>query len=188
MRQRSRTKYVTASLLTVALLIIAGYIFWQVRGRVGHSTQPAVATTPSSSINYNPPTTAQKNPAGINNKDSQPTQSSPKATSTSKPSNASKQSVTVLITTWAQKHGDMAINGYVDGVVENTGTCTLTLQKDGVTKIASRPGHANATNTTCGENDIPVTSLSAGTWQATLSYSSLTASGTSDPQPVEVTK
>jgi len=168
--------------------LFATYFFWFKQEPVQKAVSPAGQT-----INYGPATAAQQNPAGVTNKDTPPlanrsdsTVSNANKSNTSLNTEATKKSVTVLITTWAQKHGDIAVNGYADGVVESNGTCTLTLRKDGVIKTATRPGHANATNTTCGESDIPVTSLSPGTWQATLSYSSPTASGTSNPQPVEV--
>lgn len=170
--------------------LFAAYFFWFHQDAAQKAVSPA-----KQMINYGPATTAQKNSAGVNNKDTPPPANSPGSGSanttksnTATSAKATKQTVTVLITTWAQKHGDMTVNGYVDGVVESTGICTLTLQKGAIVKTVSRPGHANATNTTCGESDIPVTSLSPGTWQATLSYSSPTASGTSDSQPVEVTR
>ena len=152
------------------------------------STQSDMAKTNTGArINYNPPTNAQTHPAGVATKDAAPLSSNSSEDSSASGSTQDKQQVSVVITTWAQKHGDIAVNGYVDGVVEDGGTCTLTLTKNGVTKTASRPAQPNATNTTCGENDIPVSSLSPGTWQATLSYSSDTANGASTQQPVEVT-
>lgn len=176
-------------ILVIGSLVTAYFLWFH-----PESANKAIIPT-NQKIDYGPATTAQKNSAGVNNKDAPPTTSSPNSDSlntsgsnTSTSAKATKKNVTVLITTWAQKHGDMTVNGYVDGVVESNGTCTLTLRKGGITKTVSRPGHANATNTTCGENDIPITSLSPGTWQATLSYSSPTASGSSDSQPVEVTQ
>jgi hypothetical protein len=50
----------------------------------------------------------------------------------------------------------------------------------------SRSSEANATNTTCGVISIPLNKLSSGAWNAVLSYSSSTSTGTSDVTPLEV--
>jgi hypothetical protein len=165
-------------------LIIAGTIAAVVfiMQRDHPAKQSSNKDTGQSKVDYGPATEDQKHPAGVDiDKNGPP----PDQGSQAQP--GQKRTVSVVITTWAQKHGDLTVNGYVDNVVEDGGTCTLTLSKDNITKSASRPAQPNATNTTCGENDIPLTSLSPGTWQATLSYSSDLSNGVSKSVPVEVT-
>lgn len=183
MHKISKSKIVISAVI-VAAIFVAGYLVWQ-----HYRTDKAPNIKNNSStpkIDYGPATDDQKDAAGINNtKNDAPSTSQSATENKNKPGN--KKTVSVIVTTWKQKNGSITVNGYVDGIIESNGTCTLTLAKGGVIKTASRPAQLNTTNTTCGESDIPTSSLSLGTWQATLSYTSKTSSGTSDEFPVDVT-
>jgi hypothetical protein len=76
--------------------------------------------------------------------------------------------------------------GFVAGVVESGGTCTLQLVRDGATVTGTSTAEADATTTNCGLLAIPGDQLQAGEWQATLSYESQTAHGASRPLPIVV--
>jgi hypothetical protein len=136
---------------------------------------------PSSDINYGPPTNVEK-------QDSEAHKSTP--INVGNTDNIStKKRVTVDITTWAQKSSSLDVNGFANGVVEEGGICTLALvyKSDSTQRVVqSRPAEANASNTTCGVISVPLSKLRAGTWNATLSYSSATATGTSEVTPLEV--
>jgi hypothetical protein len=147
------------------------------------------SSTPNkgSSVKYSPPTEAEKQEA-VSHKDSIPTANS-QNNNPSTSSASSKRAVTVEITTFRQTSSDFTVNGFVNGVVENGGTCTLTMVSSGDASqkvTESRQGEANATNTTCGEISVPLRKLHAGKWNTTLSYSSATATGISDVNPLEV--
>lgn len=174
---------VVVPIIVIAAAVVAGVVLWQNYSDKSYTTKN---TPGDSSINYGPPTQAQQHPAGVNPKDKPSQAGNNSKNNTNQTDTKTKQKATVMITTWAQKHGDMTVNGFVQEVVEDGGTCTLTLTKDGITRSESRPAKANATNTTCGENDIPVSQLSPGTWQAVLSYSSTKYVGQSAPLSVEV--
>ncbi len=96
---------------------------------------------------------------------------------------ATKKTVTPLIVN-ASSSG---VSGYVQGVVEDGGSCTWTFTKGGLKFTKSSAGLANVSNSTC-----PYTSLSSGdfsesgTWKVTLSYSSANASGVSAEGTVTV--
>lgn len=77
-------------------------------------------------------------------------------------------------------------SGYVDGRVENGGTCTLTVTGDGGSASVSSPARADARTTVCGLLTIPRAEVTPGTWQATLSYRSAQASATSEATEVTV--
>jgi hypothetical protein len=98
-----------------------------------------------------------------------------------------KVPVSVTFYGWNAVAGEAQVGGYVAGVVEDGGTCTLTLTKAGVKATAVKSAAADATTTTCGRLRIPGTQLSAGTWQAVLSYRSSGHTGSSDAVAIQVT-
>lgn len=94
--------------------------------------------------------------------------------------------VTVTYAGWEPSVGEVQVGGYVAGITEEGGTCTLSLTKDGRTVTGSKQALADASTTACGAVVVPGDELSAGTWQAVLSYRSAGHSGTSDTWDVEV--
>jgi hypothetical protein len=76
--------------------------------------------------------------------------------------------------------------GYVTPVIEDGGTCTLSLTKAGATVTATSTGTADASTTACGNLRVSRSRLSAGTWRAVLRYSSPAASGISQNISVQV--
>lgn len=116
-----------------------------------------------------------------------PTDSSATPPSGTPTNTTKKHSVGVAITTWSQKNEAINVNGFVSGTVEKDGVCTLTLTSaSGHAVTASQAATANATNTSCGLMSIPVYKLNKGTWEATISYSSSTSTGSSKPISIEV--
>ena len=77
--------------------------------------------------------------------------------------------------------------GFVGGVVEDGGVCTLILTKGGTTVRGDKDAVADASTTSCGELDVAGSKLSPGTWQAVLTYASAGHTGTSETVDVEVT-
>ena len=75
---------------------------------------------------------------------------------------------------------------FVQGVVESTGTCTLTLTKGDQEVSASAPGEPDATTTYCGGLTVAGSRLSPGTWRAVVSYRSSHAHGASAATEVVV--
>jgi hypothetical protein len=174
-----KTLTVAAVVLCIALIIVGL--------ELSNKTHFFHEASTRNGINYGPPTEVEKQDS-VSHKDSIPTANS--QNSNTQTSNASsKKTVTTEITTFRQTSSAFTVNGFVNGVIENGGTCTLTMvfSGDASQKVTeSRPGEANATNTTCGEISVPLSKLHAGTWNTTLSYSSATATGTSDVNPLEV--
>jgi hypothetical protein len=87
---------------------------------------------------------------------------------------------------WNPTAKDVEVGGYVEGVVEDGGVCTLTLTKGGASVTATADASADASTTACGGVTVPGSQVSAGTWKAVLSYSSAGHAGTSDAVDVEV--
>ncbi len=94
--------------------------------------------------------------------------------------------VAVVISRAAVRKGTFEVGGYVDGVTEDGGTCTVTMATDGREVVLEGPGLMNATTTSCGaELSIPASKV-AGTWSVTLTYRSAAHEGTSAPTKVTI--
>jgi hypothetical protein len=81
--------------------------------------------------------------------------------------------------------GTVQANGFAAGVLEDGGTCTLTLSRSGEEVSTTSSASADASTTTCGllQTDPGV---GPGTWEAVLTYSSDDARGTSQTVQVVV--
>lgn len=94
--------------------------------------------------------------------------------------------VAVSFAQWDDAGDALQAGGYVSPVVEDGGTCTLSLRKEQRTVEAGVTGVADATTTVCGGFSVPAADLSPGTWTVVLRYDSATTSGSSEPISVEV--
>jgi hypothetical protein len=99
---------------------------------------------------------------------------------------AGQVSVTLTRARWDAGTSSVRAAGFVGGVVESDGSCTLTLSRGSDERTAEAPGAADATTTTCAGLAVPGDQLSAGTWTAVLSYRSADSSGSSQPLTVTV--
>jgi len=79
------------------------------------------------------------------------------------------------------------VDAFVQGVLEDGGTCTMTATKGGQKVTAQSTGRANVSQTRC-ENIIVDRAKfpSGGTWSVVVTYESATASGSSAPQNMEL--
>ncbi|HWU10713.1 MAG TPA: hypothetical protein VN520_30875 [Streptomyces sp.] len=93
--------------------------------------------------------------------------------------------VVLTYATLDEHAGTLQASGFVAGLIEDGGTCTLTLsQNETVITVESLAG-ADATTTSCGLLETGTT-LAPGTWEARLSYSSASAEGRSGALEVTV--
>jgi hypothetical protein len=90
--------------------------------------------------------------------------------------------VVVTYSQWNASTGTVTTGGYVSGLVESGGTCTVTLSHDDDVLTGTAEAFADAASTACAEVAIPVPA--GGDWQVVLSYESATTSGTSAPGQV----
>jgi hypothetical protein len=93
--------------------------------------------------------------------------------------------VALTYVTFDKSAGTVQANGFVAGIIEQGGTCTLTLTKGGSKVTATSTAEADATTTNCGLLETSG-DLAAGTWNAVLAYSSAKATGTSAAREVTV--
>jgi hypothetical protein len=95
--------------------------------------------------------------------------------------------VTITWFGWDPDRRQVQLAGFVGGVVEDGGVCTLTLTKGGATVTGEKDALADASTTSCGELTVPGNEVGPGTWRAVLSYASAGHTGTSEAVDVEVT-
>ena len=87
---------------------------------------------------------------------------------------------------------NVSASGYVSGIVENDGLCSFVFSGadagDGTAseQTATATAVANVTTTSCGLVQVPMTELTAGTWQLVLTYASDTLTVTSAPTTLEI--
>lgn len=86
--------------------------------------------------------------------------------------------VTLTYAGFQQSSKTVQANGFAAGIIENGGTCTLTLTQGASLIKATSTAVADATTTSCGLLET-APGLAPGTWQAVLSYSSAAAHGSS---------
>lgn len=179
-KKLSNNKKLIASIIAVSvvlLLAMFAYAFY------GSGRKPGAPTQPPASSNSSPKTTntGEPTPSGTTTEPStNPAASSSvkTGTTTTPPSTTpTSKTVSVGISSTQQTATTYRINTIIYSV-ESTGTCTLTLTKSGSTTITQTAGvQALPSSSTCKGFDIPMSQLSQGQWQLSLSFSNATDSG-----------
>jgi hypothetical protein len=98
---------------------------------------------------------------------------------------AGRADVVVSYADWDAASSSVEVDGFVGSRVEDGGTCTVTLTRDGDKRTATSQAFADASTTICPPILVSGGELHSGRWTAVLAYSSSLAKGTSDA--VEVT-
>lgn len=86
---------------------------------------------------------------------------------------------------WNDVSGAVEVGAYA-ATVESGATCTLTLTQGAAAVTAEGAATPDASTTACGVLAVGRDRLSAGAWQAVVSYASATSSGVAAPVTVEV--
>jgi hypothetical protein len=162
-------------LIVLAAAAAAGGVFLLRPDLVGDSapagsdqTDPVAAQPATSSAPY----TIQAEPSEV-------------ATDAPVPTTGGHVQVVLTYVTFDTASGAVQGNGFAAGVIEDGGTCTLTLSRHGDTVRTKTTAVADAATSTCGLLETR-TGLEAGTWEAVLSYSSDRAQGESEAVKVVV--
>lgn len=108
------------------------------------------------------------------------------AASSSSPLPGRTVDVTLGYADWDSAGEQVEAAGFVAGVVQSGGICTLTLARAGASVPVRNTAEADATTTNCGAFHVPGARLAPGQWQVTLTYQSATAHGTSAAMTVTV--
>ncbi len=188
MKKHSRyTRHSLAIILGATLLVVAGGLvaYHQLHKHIAPlALNPSpLAAQKNNAINYGPPTAEEKAQADAN-KQRLAQQTEQNNTQSSSPST---KTVTPTITSVVQNGSQIQVYGYVSGIVEDNGSCAATFTQAGQTVTKISQAFANATTTNCttlslDRSEFPTT----GEWQVTLTYSSQTAKGISQPRSLNI--
>lgn len=187
-RSKKRHPFRLIALIVVLLLLLGGGTWWYVSHHK-HAKYPGPTAADKQEVNQNKQRLSQQQSNNSNSSSTGQTKPGTGDTGSSgatKPPSASNPA-TVNITFAGPYGQDIQVSSYVSNVFENGGTCTLTLTQ-GSNKITKQDqGIENVSYTTCptftvSRSEFPTT----GTWTATVSYQSNTASGTSASRNVEI--
>lgn len=96
--------------------------------------------------------------------------------------------VTITFAGWNAGAGQVQVGGYVTGIVEDGGVCTLTLTQGGTTVTGRSEAVRDASTTACGAVTVPGDEVGDGTWSAVLAYESDGHAGRSGAVDVEVAR
>lgn len=171
--QTTRSKFIVVGLAVLVAGSVGTYAYFNSNDK-SLGTQEAEQAG-DDFINLNPPTDEEKQ-AGDKQKASLEDQSRQNSESSQE---SGIKTVTPIITSWGQADGKVQVAARVPKVLEDGGTCTLTMVRAGKSVSATRKGVSNVSEVSCGYISIPSTKLSSGTWSASVSYSSPVAKGTS---------
>lgn len=177
----SRSK-VAITLLFVAVIGIVALATWAYASR----NQTA---SDNQATDYSPATKEDKgfNDAHKKELGTDATEQAPSDTATT---NGTKQKVTPVITAHGQPEGpgtDLKLNGFVPGIIEDNGVCTLTLTREAKNVTVSKTALQNAQDTSCGQLTMTFAEIgSKGIWSAVLSYDSPSSSGLSKITQIEI--
>lgn len=104
------------------------------------------------------------------------------------PTDGARGDATVQITYYGWNPGSsvVEVGGFVPFLVEEGGTCTLTLTQGSASATVTREATPNVSNTACGELVVPGDQLAPGTWSAVLAYESDSSTGATEAVEVQV--
>lgn len=195
---REKSGSIVAVLASTIAVAVAGCGAGGTTTSASSSTSASSAASASASASVHPApaagTAAGTTPAiptpSVYGEPVAPSSDQPREVATDAPMTAvapSGSGVSVVLTYfgWNPATAQVEVDGYVPGVLEAGGTCTLTLTQGANAVTASVPGTPNVSDTDCGGAAVPRDQLAPGAWSAVLSYRSATADGSSTP--VEVT-
>lgn len=169
------------SVLIVGLAVVGGLIYANNRG---DKTAKASTASVNKPLKASPPTEEEKQSGNKVKSDIVTDEQQRNAASSQNTSG--KKEVTPTIT-YAGVYGDnVEVGAFVNGIFEDGGKCTLTLQKGSTRLTATVTAVRASNNVNCPVMSLPRSSVSAGSWQVVVSYSSISAQGQSAPQTLEV--
>jgi hypothetical protein len=172
LRHRRTGFVLTPLLMTVVVMVVAACSSQDAKLTTTASSQAVSTSAPSPSTAPVPSPSTAPTPSTLT-----PT---PTVQSTAARTTAAPQTRQVRVATtfagWNATTRAVEVGGYAI-VVEPVGTCTLRLVHGDQVVTRQQTASADATTTACGGFSVPGSVLTAGAWQAELSYSSSKSMG-----------
>lgn len=174
-QKKSKLLIIGIIALGVIILAAAGYFYF-----TGSKEQADTDNNrQTNSVDYGPPTKEQEDAGkSATNNSSDPDNVGSDRPLPPAPQPNGKGAVSVTITSPADQSSDPIQIRINIGAITNSGTCTLTLTKDGTRITKEVAVQALPSSSTCKGFDIPSSSLSPGQWMASVVFTSDTLTGT----------
>jgi hypothetical protein len=171
--------------------VVLGAAMAAVAGTAGCGAADGSGGSPSAPADEVSATSAAPAPPSVYGEPMEPSREEPAEVATDPPPSPGPPtgdtvSVALTYAGWNATTAQVEVDGYVPGVLEHGGTCTLTLTSGPTTVTASVPGTPNVSDTDCGGAAVSRDRLSPGTWTAVLGYRSGTSIGSSAATEVTV--
>jgi hypothetical protein len=116
-----------------------------------------------------------------------PSASTSSDTPTSTPTPTPEPDAVIVVASVDPDGKAVTTTGYVDGIIEDGGSCAFTLTSGGSSVTTSTTGQADTSTTSCGQGITPIEKLSRGSWSVVLTYTSLSKRTVmSEPVNVEI--
>lgn len=161
-KNKSKLPIIIGCILAALIVLAAGYYLYGLQQNSAHDTSS------SSSVDEEPATIDQSS-AGSDIKKQALEQDAAEQ-------DATKTTTSVEILPPTVSTNSVRIQSTIQDV-SNTGTCTLTLTKDAVTKTYTAEVQALSSYSTCKGFTIPTSDLSSGTWAVAVNYTNGTTVG-----------
>lgn len=178
MQNRGRAAGLVTAALTVA--VVSGCSATSDATTSAARSSASAAAVASSAENARPGTYGKPVDPSLPN----PTNVATDAPATTTAAN-SEVPVSLTYSGWNASAKEVLVGGFVPGVVETGGNCTLTLTKGDLSARNTTTATPTASSTSCGQMKVPGAQLSSGVWTAFITYRSPAHHGTS--RSVEVT-
>ncbi len=184
MKKNFLTHIPNKALIVGAVIVVAAASggWWLTQRDNATSTEVArKAADDKSSINYNPATEEELKETEEHKQNliDQQNQSG-------QPSDA-KRKVTPVLVDASQYDNEIEVRAYIPSIIEDGGTCSVTITKDNLKVTKTSSGEKDATTTRCGNIVIPRSEFKEyGKWSVVISYSSSSSQGSSAARNMEV--
>lgn len=185
-KNRRRSAGVRGALAGLGALALAGGAAFVLLGGSDEGPVPAGAPGATTSGSAEERRPADGTTTRVESAHLEPGPEDPVATDAPVPTDGSRTAVVLTFAEWDGAGSAVDAAGFVQGVVEDGGICTLTVSRGSAQVTAQGAAEADAATTTCGSLSVPGHSLAPGSWQVRLSYTSAGVDVSSDVVTVEV--
>ena len=197
MKNWKRALPALVTVLVAALAALAVVVL--TRGAASAESAPTPAPSGTTGITQpaTPSATAEASPSGSPSAAPPSAEPTPATTSAKpepkpKPKPAPKPvkiEVSIAYHGWSWVDDIAQVGGVVEGVQKADGTCTLTMTREGRSVTGTAPATADEKGgVVCEAVSVAGAELSAGMWQAVLSYTGAGSTGSSSAVEIEVVK
>lgn len=187
-KQYKSRKIIVVSIIAI-LLLVGAVVYKVVMSRSINNQSSTDNIRPVNTVDYSPPSQSDISTSQDAKKRGQSTNTENTDNDTDSKSNNStttKKQVAIGIS-YADVKGDkLEIRAFINGLIEGSGKCTATVTNGSKTITQSSDAFIDVSSSICKPIYIDTNTLSPGTWQVLVSYTSPDAVGTSDKVMVTI--